>query len=65
MSPPETAKAGATFPNPALLSDNIRSPLLTERHNGYHSAAAHSRTHGYWTKMAGGGRTRCDDALNT
>lgn len=61
MSPPKTANAGAVFPFPALLlNDNIRSPLLTERHNGYHSAAEHSCTH----TDTGQEMTRCDDASN-
>lgn len=67
MYPPETAKAGAAPPNPALLLSDIYQIPSANRvtHNGCHSAAEHS-----WTHTDAGQRqeeedTRCDDTLNT
>lgn len=64
MCPPETAKAGAAFPNPALLSDIHQIPSANRETQWLHSAAEHC-----WTHTDAGQRQeedpRCDEALNT
>lgn len=50
---PRRPKLAPLFPTLlAFWVTYIRSPLLTERHNDYHSA--HGWTHGCWTETGGG-----------